>query len=162
MAGTLARTHDYVLCQAQSHHIGQHVTAAVAHERQRYARNRQQADYHAKVFHDVEQEHGKYTDDDVGSKGIFNLHAQVDQAGEEQHICEHQAAGADQAEAFADDGEYEVGAEDFWYIINLRPWGYDWSDVEENDDLIPYYYYDWYLPMVEDGVTEAPAATVGR
>ena len=70
--------------------------------------------------------------------------------------------GSEYDSMFVIDGQYEDGTEDFWYIINLRPWGYDWSDVEENDDLIPYYYYDWYLPMVEDGQTEAPAGNVGQ
>ena len=63
---------------------------------------------------------------------------------------------------FVIDGAFEAEGEDFWYCIYLRPWGVDWSDVEANDEVMPYYYYDWYLPMVEDGVTEAPAATVGR
>ena len=62
---------------------------------------------------------------------------------------------------FMIDGAYEDGAEDFWYCIYLLPWGADWSDVEADDEPIPYYYYDWYLPMVNSGVTEAPVGNVG-
>lgn len=40
----------------------------------------------------------------------------------------------------------------------LRPWGIIWDDVEEAD--LPYYYEDWYLPLIEEGVTEAPS-TIG-
>lgn len=50
------------------------------------------------------------------------------------------------------DGELEI-----WYSVYLRPWGTDWSDIEADDpDMMPYYYYDWYLPLVESGETEAP------
>ncbi len=40
----------------------------------------------------------------------------------------------------------------------MRPWGTVWDDAAEED--LPYYYYDWYLPLIEDGVTEAPS-TIG-
>ena len=65
-------------------------------------------------------------------------------------------------DVFMIEGMYEDDVDDFWYYICLRPWGTDWSDVEANDEQIPYYYYDWYLPMVESGVTEAPATNVGQ
>ena len=63
---------------------------------------------------------------------------------------------------FMIEGMYEDEVDDFWYCIYLRPWGVDWSDVEANDEQTPYYYYDWYLPMVEDGVTEAPVGYVAE
>ena len=57
------------------------------------------------------------------------------------------------------DGEYEDGTYDFWYYLYLRPWGTDWSDVAANEpDNMPYYYEDWYLPLIESGVQSAPAA----
>ena len=65
-------------------------------------------------------------------------------------------------DVFVIDGEFEDDEDDFWYYIYLRPWGSDWSDMEEDGELIPYSYYDWYLPMVEDGVTEAPAGKVAE
>ncbi|MBE6991334.1 MAG: DUF5067 domain-containing protein [Ruminococcaceae bacterium] len=50
------------------------------------------------------------------------------------------------------DGELEI-----WYSVYLRPWGTDWSDIEtEEPEMMPYYYYDWYLPLIESGETEAP------
>ena len=56
------------------------------------------------------------------------------------------------------DGEYEDGTYDFWYYVYLRPWGTDWSDVAANEpDNMPYYYEDWYLPLIESGVQSAPA-----
>lgn len=55
------------------------------------------------------------------------------------------------------DGEYEDGTYDFWYYIYLRPWGTDWSDVAESaPEDMPYYYEDWYLPLIESGVQTAP------
>ena len=68
----------------------------------------------------------------------------------------------DYGNMFVIDGQFEDSEDDFWYVIHLRPWGTDWSDVEANDEIIPYYYYDWYLPMVDDGVTEAPVGNVGK
>ncbi len=40
----------------------------------------------------------------------------------------------------------------FDYTIVLRPWGTVWSDVESAaEELLPYYYNDWYLPAIEAG-----------
>ena len=47
------------------------------------------------------------------------------------------------------DGFYENGDDEFYYEIYLRPWGSYWDDVSEED--LPYFYYDWYLPMIEAG-----------
>ena len=42
------------------------------------------------------------------------------------------------------------------YFI-LRPWGTYWHDVEfDSPDNLPYYYYDWYLPLLDDEVESAP------
>lgn len=42
-------------------------------------------------------------------------------------------------------GEYE-------YYIFLRPWGLRWTDLElASQEDLPYYYYDWYLPLIEAG-----------
>jgi len=41
--------------------------------------------------------------------------------------------------------ENETGT--FYYTAYLRPWGQDWSDVQER----PYYYDSWYLPLIKDG-----------
>jgi len=55
------------------------------------------------------------------------------------------------------DGEYDDGELRLWYTVYLRPWGTDWSDIEADDpDLLPYYYEDWYLPLIDSGVTQAP------
>ena len=38
------------------------------------------------------------------------------------------------------------------YKIYLRPWGMDWTDIEEDQpDNLPAHYYDWYLPAIEAG-----------
>ena len=49
-------------------------------------------------------------------------------------------------------------ADSFEYVIFLRPWGQEWDDVAaagENtdyyDDMMPGFYYDWYLPLLEMG-----------
>lgn len=54
------------------------------------------------------------------------------------------------------EGSYK-NPEDFFsgidYRIYLRPWGLDWADVEEEQpDVLPTYYYDWYLPAIRNGV----------
>lgn len=56
----------------------------------------------------------------------------------------------------------------FNYAFYLRPWGMDWEDVRNADttdlpydDMMPGYYDDWYLPLIEAGVDTAPA-TIGE
>ena len=39
--------------------------------------------------------------------------------------------------------------EDFDFGVLLRPWGTDWSDMDEED--LPYFYNNWYLPLIEAG-----------
>jgi len=51
-------------------------------------------------------------------------------------------------------GHYADDTGSYDYKIHLRPWGQLWDDVEESD--LPGYYTDWYLPLLEQGVTEAP------
>ena len=47
-------------------------------------------------------------------------------------------------------GEYDaVGKGGFSYKIFLRPWGSKWP--EDDEDKLPYYYNDWYLPLIEEG-----------
>ena len=46
-------------------------------------------------------------------------------------------------------GTVQDGEDSYDYTIVLRPWGKIWDDVEE--DLLPYYYDDWYLPLIEAG-----------
>ena len=46
----------------------------------------------------------------------------------------------------------ENGENTFVYSIYLRPWGETWEDVRaDNEELMPYYYDDWYLPLIEAG-----------
>ena len=46
----------------------------------------------------------------------------------------------------------EGSGSSFVYTIYLRPWGMDWEDVRAADEsLLPYYYDDWYLPLIEAG-----------
>ena len=56
-------------------------------------------------------------------------------------------------------GFYENGDDEFTYDIYLRPWGTYWDDVDEED--LPYYYYDWYLPMIEAGEAMPDAIGAG-
>lgn len=61
------------------------------------------------------------------------------------------------------EGSYENGQDTFSYDIILRPWGTYWDDVNEED--LPYYYTDWYLPLIEadesmpDSIEADPANT---
>ena len=63
-------------------------------------------------------------------------------------------------------GHYEDpdNPEDYFeYRFYLRPWGVRWEDVESGDtsgcvyqDMMPIYYEDWYLPLLDLGYTEVP------
>lgn len=61
-------------------------------------------------------------------------------------------------------GHYSTDADPdntFDYSIYLRPWGTLWDDIPDDpslpyDDMLPRYYTDWYLPLLEQGVTSAP------
>lgn len=47
-------------------------------------------------------------------------------------------------------GKYDaVGDGSFSYEIFLRPWGSKWP--EDDEDKLPYYYKEWYLPLIEAG-----------
>ena len=48
-------------------------------------------------------------------------------------------------------GDYEDGDDEFHYDIYLRPWGLYWKDMEE--DTYPYRYTDWYLPLIDAGMS---------
>ena len=52
----------------------------------------------------------------------------------------------------------------FEYMIYLRPWGMLWDDVRSGDtseciydDMMPIFYDDWYVPLMDMGITEMPA-----
>ncbi|MBE5760865.1 MAG: zinc-ribbon domain-containing protein [Clostridiales bacterium] len=54
-------------------------------------------------------------------------------------------------------GTYEEEGFEFDYKIFLVKWGSDWAQMIQDDpDLLPFYFDNWYLPLIEDGVTEAP------
>ena len=60
------------------------------------------------------------------------------------------------------DGEYVDEENDIWFYFYLRKWGTSWDDVEAvYPEDVPYYYYDWYLPLIEAGCTEAPSVIGG-
>lgn len=46
-------------------------------------------------------------------------------------------------------GSYTDDNGSITYTIYLRPWGVKWDDVDE--DMRPYYYETWYLPLIEAG-----------
>lgn len=46
-------------------------------------------------------------------------------------------------------GEYEDEYGTFSYRVLLRPWGTVWDDLGE--EYYPFYYEDWYLPLIEAG-----------
>lgn len=49
-------------------------------------------------------------------------------------------------------GHYSTEEGSFDYMLLLRPWGMRWDDVELTaPENLPYYYLDWYLPMIEAG-----------
>lgn len=39
----------------------------------------------------------------------------------------------------------------FDYTLVLRPWGSTWDDIADVPEYLPYYYADWYLPLIEAG-----------
>ena len=53
----------------------------------------------------------------------------------------------------------------FVFYIYLRPWGTRWEDVQNGDtsgciysDMMPIYYSDWYLPLLEKGYEGLPSS----
>jgi len=48
----------------------------------------------------------------------------------------------------------------FDYLFVLRPWGVTWEDVQTAEgiyeDMMPVFYTQWYLPLLEKGVQELP------
>jgi len=59
------------------------------------------------------------------------------------------------------EGHFKGDNDEFDFTVYMRPWGTLWDDVAEVEpDTMPYYYYDWYLPLVEGGAAEAPE-TIG-
>lgn len=60
------------------------------------------------------------------------------------------------------EGTYTTSDGSYSYLFVLRPWGTVWDDVEaDSPDDLPYYYYDWYLPLIEDG-KPMPDTTIGQ
>ena len=54
--------------------------------------------------------------------------------------------------AYSDDNGF------FNSVMYFRPWGIEWNDVQEKaPDLLPYYYEEWYLPLIEAG-SQMPGA----
>lgn len=51
------------------------------------------------------------------------------------------------------DGWYRDEKGSFYFEFYLRPWGQRWDDwvKDEGEDILPYYYKDFYLPAIEDG-----------
>lgn len=49
---------------------------------------------------------------------------------------------------FLDRQHYQQNGEDFLFSVYLRPWGDDWKGLDP--DQFPFYYDDWYLPLVEN------------
>ena len=50
------------------------------------------------------------------------------------------------------EGWYEDGDDEFYYEVYLRPWGQLWDDfAADYPDDVPYYYDDWYLPLIDAG-----------
>ena len=64
------------------------------------------------------------------------------------------------------DGTYEDPSNEdnyYDYYVFLRPWGMYWEDVRNADtseclydEMMPAYYDDWYLPLINRGVTAMP------
>ena len=57
------------------------------------------------------------------------------------------------------DGYYENRDDAFFYDIYLRPWGTYWDDMDAEDQ--PYYYDDWYLPLIGAGKSMPDSISVG-
>jgi len=67
-----------------------------------------------------------------------------------------------------ENAHYESEEGSFDYSIILRPWGRTWEDIEAAEpQLMPYFYYDWYLPLLSSGGSirdefAAPAVDITR
>lgn len=55
---------------------------------------------------------------------------------------------------YIEDAHYVSDKGSFDYTILLRPWGRTWEDIQAvSPDMLPYFYYDWYLPTLAAGGT---------
>lgn len=65
---------------------------------------------------------------------------------------------------YLDKAQYKSEEGSFSFSLCLRPWAWLWDDVAAADpSMLPYWYYDWYLPLVENSGSmpdsfEAPAS----
>ncbi len=62
-------------------------------------------------------------------------------------------SGSTYENLLAFDGWYRDEKGSFYFEFYLRPWGQIWDDwaKDEGEDILPYYYKDFYLPAIEDG-----------
>lgn len=83
----------------------------------------------------------------VSTGGFF-----FDCAVEETQWSVDPSAGSYDSVFFVDKARYEGEDGSFDYSIMLRPWGRTWEDVQTSQpDMLPYFYYDWYLPQLASG-----------
>lgn len=85
----------------------------------------------------------------VSTGGFF-----LDAAVEETQWSVDPSAGSYDSMFFVDKAHYEGEDGSFDYSIRLRPWGRTWEDVQTTSpELLPYFYFDWYLPQLASGMT---------
>ena len=56
-------------------------------------------------------------------------------------------------------GYYEDEEGTYYYDIYMCPWGFSWENLGE--EFMPYYYYEWYLPLIEAGEAMPDSIDVG-
>ena len=56
-------------------------------------------------------------------------------------------------------GYYEDEEGTYYYDIYMCPWGFSWENLGE--EFMPYYYYEWYLPLIEAGEAMPDSIEVG-
>ena len=108
--------------------------------------------------------------EDIGKVAEVDISISADGARSESGLLYDAAVGAGDWIIDPDESGYDnmlffkgryidpelTDGQGFYYAICLRPWGETWDGIP--DDLLPPYYYDWYLDYIADGSVPMPDA----
>lgn len=108
----------------------------------------------ARIYFTVKPEYGSGPMGGAVSESGFFLDMDV---GQDDYLIDPAMYGLENFIGL--DGFYEDESGSFTFHMYLRPWGQRWEDVEEGyenipydpEEMYPYYYESWYLPLVEKG-----------
>lgn len=85
----------------------------------------------------------------MSTGGWFLADEEVYQLKQSEWIMDTAACKYESCITFDGHVDDDVGSFDYYFM--MKPWGRSWDDVAADDeDKLPYYYYDWYIPLIEN------------